>query len=586
MKVLAGLRKGITFLLSLSKGKHAPGFEKGGRYPWEAAYPDGVSWHLDIEPKPLFAILDDTVAAYPDKPCLQFFGKRYAYREISSLVAKAAKGFQELGVAKGVRVGLFLPNSPYFVICYYAILKAGGTVVNFNPLCAEREVACQLRDSETKIMVTMNLKSLYPRIANQLADSCLEKIVVCRMRFALPFPENALFAILKRKETAATPSDSRHVTFEELTANDGDFRHADIDPRQDVAVLQYTGGTTGSPKGAMLTHGNLFTNTVQIRIWATTIKPGEEKILAVLPLFHVFGMTGVMNLGLYIGAEIVLLPQFKVGEVLKVIGKERPSVLVGVPTIYSAINRHKECDKYDLSSLKFCISGGASLPLEIKDAFERLTGCTLVEGYGLTEAGPVCTLNPFAGLNKPGSIGLPLPGTFIEIVSLDNPRKTVPLGKRGEICISGPQVMAGYWQCAEETGAVLHGGRLRTGDVGYMDKDGFVFVIDRIKDLIISSGFNVYPRVVEEAIHLHPAVEEAAVCGIPDQHRGEIVKAYVKLHDGARLPKAELHEFLKDKLAPYEMPREIEFRNEIPKTLIGKPSRRELIAEELQRLNR
>lgn len=585
MKVLAGLRKGFTFLLSLAIGKREPRATKRP-YPWEAAYPDGVSWRLDIEPRPLFAILDDAVSTYPDKPCLQFFGKRYTYREVCSLVARAAKGFQDLGVAKGVRVGLFLPNSPYFVICYYAILKAGGTVVNFNPLYAEREVAFQIRDSETKIMVTMNLKSLYPKIGNQLAESCLEKIVVCRMRRALPFPENALFAVLKRKETAATPSDGSHVTFEELTANDGVFEPTNIDPGQDVAVLQYTGGTTGSPKGAMLTHGNLYMNTVQVRIWATAIKPGEEKILAVLPFFHVFGMTAVMNLGLYIGAEIVLLPQFKVGEVLKVIGKEHPSVLVGVPTIFSAINRHKECDKYDLSSLKFCISGGAALPLDIKDTFERLTGCTLVEGYGLTEAGPVCTLNLFSGLNKPGSIGLPLPGTFIEIVSLDNPRKTVPLGKRGEICISGPQVMAGYWKCAEETGAVLRGGRLRTGDIGTMDKDGFVFVIDRIKDLIINGGFNVYPRVVEEAIHLHPAVEEVAVCGIPNQHRGEIVKAYVKLRDGVSLQADELHEFLKDKLTPYELPREIEFRNGIPKTLIGKPSRRELIAEELQRLKR
>jgi long-chain acyl-CoA synthetase len=586
MKVLAGLRKSITFLLALTKGKRAPGLGKEGRYPWEAAYPDGVSWRLDIEPRPLSAILDDTVVTYPDKPCLQFFGKRYTYRQVSSLVARAAKGFQDLGVTKGVKVGLFLPNSPYFVICYHAILKAGGTVVNFNPLYAEREVASQIQDSETRIMVTMNLKSLYPRIGNRLADTCLEKIVVCRMRFALPFPENALFSILKRKETAATPSDGRHVTFEELTANDGDFAPVNIDPGQDVAVLQYTGGTTGSPKGAMLTHGNLYTNTIQTRTWAPAIKPGEEKILAVLPLFHVFGMTGLMNLGLYIGAEIVLLPQFKVGEVLKVIGKERPSILMGVPTIYSAINRHKDCDKYDLSSLKFCISGGAPLPLEIKNAFERLTGCTLVEGYGLTEAGPVCTLNPFDDRNRPGSIGLPLPGTIIEIVSLNNPRKTVPLGERGEICISGPQVMAGYWNRAGETSTVLRDGRLRTGDVGYMDKDGFVFVIDRIKDLIINSGFNVYPRVVEEAIHLHPAVEEAAVCGIPNQHRGEIVKAYVKLCDGVRLQEAELRQFLKDKLAPFEMPREIEFRNGIPKTLIGKPSRRELIAEESQRLNR
>ncbi|MFQ5958851.1 MAG: long-chain fatty acid--CoA ligase [Alphaproteobacteria bacterium] len=526
------------------------------------------------------------MAAFPDRPCLAFHGKKYTYREVGELVARAAKGLSELGVGKGARVGLFLPNSPYFVICYYAILKAGGTVVNFNPLYAEREIARQIEDSGVRVMVTMNLGTLHSKIAGRFADTCLETIVTCRMRGALPFHKGALFALLKRKEIAAVPADGTHVEFEKLIANDGVFETPAFDPGRDVAVLQYTGGTTGRPKGAMLTHANLYINTVQTRNWAPGITPGEERFLAVLPLFHVFGMTGVMNVALYIGAEIVLLPRFKINEVLKVIGKTRPTVLMGVPTIYSTINGHKESTKYDLSSLDFCISGGAPLPLQVKNTFERLTGCTLVEGYGLTEAGPVCTVNPLAGVNKPGSAGLPIPGTIIEVVSIDRPNKTVPLGEHGEICVSGPQVMAGYWNREDETSDVIRNGRLHTGDVGYMDEDGYVYLVDRIKDMIITGGFNVYPRMVEEAIYLHPAVEEAAVCGIPSQHRGEIVKAYVKLRDGAELTAAELRAFLEDKLAPFEMPRRVEFRDEIPKTLVGKPLRRELIAEELRRQKR
>ena len=579
------MRNAGEFLLALYKRIHGPEAETRP-HPWEAAYPDGLDWHLDITLKPISAILDEAVHAYPHQPCLKFLGKRYTYRQVGELVARAAKGFQDLGVGKGVKVGLFLPNSPYFVICYHAILKAGGTVVNFNPLYAEPEIARQIQDSDARIMVTMNLKILHPKIVQRLEDTGLLKIVVCRMSRALPFPGKALFALLKRKETAAIPPDGRHLTFERLVANDGDFKPAEIDPIQEVAVLQYTGGTTGVPKGAMLTHGNLYANTVQARAWSMGVKPGEEKVLAVLPLFHVFGMTGLMNLGLHIGAEIILLPRFKVGEVLKVIAKDRPSILLGVPTIYSAINEHKESAKYDLSSLKFCISGGASLPLKVKEKFEALTGGTLVDGYGLTEAGPVCTINPLTGLNKPGSCGLPLPGTTIEIVSLKNPRKTVPLGETGEICVRGPQVMAGYWNHEDETKEVLQEGRLRTGDIGYMDEDGYVFIIDRIKDLIITSGFNVYPNVIEETICIHPSVEEAAVCGIPHPHRGETVKAYVKLRSDLHLTTTELRAFLKNKLAPFEIPRDIEFRDEIPKTLVGKPSRRALVAEELQRQER
>ncbi len=587
-RVARSLKRAAAPLIALAKGRRElrAGDDVGGAkpHPWEAAYPEGLGWRVDIETKPLFAILDDALAAYPENPCLEFLGKSYSYTEIGDLVARAAKGFGEIGVGKGVRVGLFLPNCPFYVICYYGILKAGGTVVNFNPLYAAREIAGQIRDSDTRIMVTLNLKGLYPKVSGRLDDTCLEKIVVCRMSDALPFPENALFAFLKRKEIAAIPADERHLKFEKLIANDGRREPPEIDPDRDVAVFQFTGGTTGYPKAAMLTHGNLYANAVQTSMWTTGTKPGEEKFLAVLPLFHVFGMTAVMNVGLYRGAEIVLLPRFKVGEVLKVIDKQRPTAFLGVPTMYDSINGHKDLHKYDLSSLTFCISGGAPLPVEVKSAFERLTGCTLVEGYGLTEAGPICTINPFTGINKPGSIGLPIPGTTVEITSLRHPKRRVRFNEHGEICVSGPQVMVGYWNRPDETKAVFRGDRLHTGDVGYMDEDGYVFLIDRIKDLIITGGFNVYPRMVEEALHLHPAVAEAAVCGVPDEHRGEIVKAYVKLVDGESLRASELRAFLKDKLAPFEMPRRIEFRDELPRTFIGKPSRRQLIVEELRRM--
>ncbi|MFQ5467245.1 MAG: long-chain fatty acid--CoA ligase, partial [Kiloniellaceae bacterium] len=539
-------------------------------HPWEATYPEGVDWHALIETKTVPAILDEAVTAWPDRPCLEFLGKRYSYGEVGELVAKAAKGFQELGVTKGVRVGLFLPNSAYYVICYFAVLKAGGTVVNFNPLYAEPEIARQIRDSGLRIMVTMNLNTLYSKIARRLEDTCLEQLVVCSMSGALSFTKRALFVLFKRREVAAVPSDHAHIRFSKLIANDGVPAAVEIDPARDVAVLQYTGGTTGTPKGAMLTHANLTANAAQTRMWAPDLDPGRERVMAVLPLFHVFGMTGVMNVGLTSGSELLLMPRFKLAEVLAAIDREKPTILMGVPTIYSAINESKDLERYDLSSLKFCISGGAPLPMAIRTKFEEITGCVLVEGYGLTEAGPVCTINPLDAPGKPNSAGLPLPGTVIEVVSLEDPDLLLPIGQTGEICVRGPQVMAGYWRQEAETEAVLRNGRLRTGDVGYIDEDGYVFLIDRIKDLVISGGFNVYPRLVEEAIYEHPAVAEVAVCGVPDKHRGEVVKAFVRLRDGLTLTGGELRAFLKDRLAPFEIPRRVKFVEAIPKTIVGK----------------
>jgi long-chain acyl-CoA synthetase len=554
-------------------------------FPWEAHYPEGLAWALDLTPRPLFSLLDEAAAAYAERPCLDFLGRKSSYKEIAQQVAKAAKGLQAMGVGKGTRVGLFLPNCPYYVICFFAVLKAGGTVVNYNPLYADREIARQIEDSRTTIMVTLNIRGLYPKIAPRLADTCLEKIVVGSMGGLLPWRERTLFALLRRREIAEVPYDERHVKFKLLIANDGRPEPVAIDPHTDVAVLQYTGGSTGLPKGAMLSHAALYTNTRQVSMWATGTRPGQEKVVGALPLFHVFGMTAVMNVGIACGFEIILMPRFRLDQLLKLIAQERVTVMLGVPTMYSAINGSKLLDQYDLSSLRFCISGGAPLPLDVQETFERLTGCMLVEGYGLTEAGPVCTLNPFGGARRPGSIGLPLPGTLVEITSLDDPDRRLPQGQRGEICITGPQVMAGYALRPEETAETLRGGRLHTGDVGFIDPDGYVYLVDRIKDLILNGGFNVYPRMVEEAILLHPAVAETSVCGVPDRHRGEQVKAYVRLHEGACLTAAELRAFLKDKLAPFEQPKQIELREQLPQSWLGKPSKRALVAEELRRLN-
>lgn len=547
-------------------------------YPWERHYPQGLNWDAQFPVRPLTALLDDAVARFPDRVCINFRGRRYRYREIVDLVDRAASGFADLGVRKGIKVGLMLPNSPYAVVCFYAVLKAGGTVVNINPLYVEAGIERIIVDSNACILVTLNVKPLYRKAAPVLdASNQVEKIVVCGIAGVLPFLEKALFTLFKRHEVSDIPDDGRHLTFEKLIANDGRIDPVDIDPERDVAVLQYTGGTTGVPKGARLTHANLSANTAQIALWGCELRPGQEKILGALPLFHAFGMTAVMNLNLAIGAETILLPHFKPAEILRIIEKERATIFIGVPTMYSALIAAQENHQHDLSSLKFCISGGAPLPAPVQRDFEKATGCALLEGYGLSETGPVCTVNPVTGVNKAGSVGLPLPGTIVEIVSLDDPDRFLAQGEQGEICITGPQVMAGYANRAQDNKDVFRGRRLRTGDVGYLDEDGYLFIVDRIKELILSSGFNVYPRMVEDAIYLHDTVEEVAVCGIPDPHRGEIVKAFVHLRTGKTLTASTLRAFLKDKLAPFEMPRQIEFRKALPKTLIGKIDKRELL---------
>lgn len=552
--------------------------------PWLHDYPAGIDWYTEIPEKPVYKIFDEAVEEFGDHYAFNFLGKRYRYDEMAVLIKKLAVAFQKKGIGKGDKVGLFLPNSPYYYVAYYAILKTGATVVNFNPLYAKSELEYQINDSDTKMMITLDLSMLYDKVLACLATTSLDHVLVCKMADILPFPKNLLFPFVKKKELANLKRDDKHAFWDEFldSAGDDTLKAVEIDPKEDIAVIQYTGGTTGVPKGAMLTHYNIYANTLQSKAWFKSVRLGEEKMLGVLPFFHVFAMIVVLNLGVHSGMEIIAVPRFDLDDVLDVVTKKKPTLFPAVPAIYTSIVHHKNIGKYDLSSIRYCISGGAPLPVEIKKSFEEITGCQLAEGYGLTESSPVAVCNPLEGINKAGSIGLPLPQTYIDIISPET-GKEVAQGEPGEICIRGPQVMKGYYKRPEETDKVLKEGVLRTGDIGYMDEQGYIFIIDRIKDLIITNGYNVYPRQVEEAIYKHEAVEECIVAGLPDDKRGEIVKAWIKIKEGKTLTEDEIKTFLKDHISAYEMPRKIEFRREpLPKTMIGKLSRKDIVAQELE----
>ncbi|WP_442919841.1 long-chain-fatty-acid--CoA ligase [Methyloligella sp. 2.7D] len=536
---------------------------------------------MPLKPELLTDMFDRSVATYRSRSCTYFLGRRLSYGEIGDLADKAAKGLQSLGIGKGTRVGLLLPNTPTYPIYYFGALKAGATVVNFNPLYSDEEIANQIADSGIDLMVTLDLALTFSRVETALASGVLKRAVIASFTKLLPALKSA-FARISPHIRLAKPKTSkmrdRIVLEAELLDNDGRYQVPALTP-DDIAVMQYTGGTTGTPKGAMLSHANLTINVAQVKAWAQLEGDDQKRILGILPFFHVFAMTGVMNFGVSEGMEIILVPRFDLVGTLKLIDKLKPNLMPGVPTLFGAMIRFHGIGKFDLTSLRLCISGGAALPLEIKHDFERIAGCHLIEGYGLSETSPVATCNPMDRPPKEGSIGLPLPGTELSIRSLEDPAKEMPQGESGEICIAGPQVMAGYWRNQAETEATFTGRFFRTGDVGYMDEEGFVFIIDRIKDMITSSGFNIYPRRIEDALYTHPAVQEVTVIGIPDTYRGEAPKAFVKLKADQEVSEEALVGFLKTKLAKIEIPTEIEFRDELPKTMVGKLSKKELVAE-------
>lgn len=548
-----------------------------GRRPWQDHYPRGVDWSLDIPLQPVPALLAAAVAQDPSAPFIDFLGRRSTYGEAAGLVAKVARGLQLLGVRKGVKVGLFMPNCADGVICYFAILKAGGTVVNYNPLEAERELVRQIEDSETDVMMTVDLAPLCSKLAVALERTRLRHIVVCPFSRMLPVLKSVSFRVMHRKELAKLPRDPRYVSFGDLTSNDGTYEPVEIAPLSDIAVIQYTGGTTGDPKGVMLSHQNIYANTCQIRAWFTKAEPGCERLLAILPFCHCFGMTAVMTFAASLRAELIILPRFNLKEALHAIERKHVTLLVGVPTLFHAINRCPDIARHDFSSLKICISGGDALPRAVQEKFVAITGCPLAEGYGLTECAPVATCsNPLEGVERTGSCGLPLPQTTIEIVSTENGQTLMPAGEIGEICVRGPQVMLGYWKQPLATAEALGSGRLHTGDIGRMDEDGFVYFVERLKEVIAVHGYKVYSRIVEEAIRLHPAVADVAVTGIPDPVRGHAPKACIVLVPGAPLTEEALRAFLADKLSPVEIPRSIEFRDSLPKSAMGKTLKRRL----------
>jgi long-chain acyl-CoA synthetase len=558
--------------------------------PWIKSYPKGVRWNAELPTMPLQQILEDSAKKWADKPALEFMGRRISYRELNDLANRAAKGLQTLGVKPGIHVGLYLPNTPHYVIAFFGIMKAGGTAVNYSPLDAERVLEHKVEDSQTDFLFTLDLKALYPQMGRLLGKTRLKKLIVGEIAEMSGAPDMVRGQMTKTDQLAQVPSDDRHITFQQLLDNDGRYQAYRIpDLNETIAVLQYTGGTTGLPKGAMLTHANLSAATSQYvestRTEPPVLEEGRERVLAVLPPFHIYALTVNMLLGLRIGAELVLHTRFDVDAVVKDIANKKITSFPGVPTMYVAIINYPDIEKVDVSSLKWCASGGAPLPLEVQQRFQEITGCRLAEGWGMTETSPTGTFTPPNGPVKPGSCGIPIPGITIKFANVEDPSKYVPYGEKGEIAIGGPNVMKGYWKKPDATADVMTpDGFMRTGDVAYMDADGYIYIVDRTKDMLLCGGFNVYPRIIEEAIYKHPSIEEVSVIGIHDEYRGQSPKAFIKLKAGAPpITFEEMKNFLKDKLGKHEQLGAMEIRPDLPKTAVGKLSKKELYEEEARK---
>lgn len=528
-------------------------------------------------------MLRDTAKAHPDLTATMFYGATLTYGELDEKADRFAAGLRKLGVKKGDRVGLILPNSPMYLIAFFGILRAGGTVVQTNPLYTPRELEELYADSGATVVVTLDL--FLPNLLKAKPKTMVKHVVVSDAKAFLPGLLAMLYPIKKRKDLKKAghwplviPQEPWVHRFADLLAAPPEpAKEPPVDVEKDVAVLQYTGGTTGTPKGAMLTHFNLVANTHQGAAWLPSAKAGD-RTLAAIPMFHVFGLTVAMLVSVKLAATIVLHPNPReIGAILKLVTKKRPSIFPGVPTMYVAILNHPKLGKANLRGIQACLSGAAPLPLEVRRKFEKLTGGKLVEGYGLTEASPITHANPLTpdGLVKE-CIGIPVPDTDAKIVDPESREREMPPGEAGELAIRGPQVMKGYWGKAGETAEVLRDGWLYTGDIAKVDEDGYFSIVERKKDMIIASGYNVYPREVEEVLFQHPAVEEAAVVGIPDAYRGETVKAFVVLKSGKAATDEDLIAFCKERLAAFKVPKHVEFRKDLPKSLVGKVLRRTL----------
>jgi long-chain acyl-CoA synthetase len=552
---------------------------------WTAHYDAGVSPSMEFPDQVLPDLLATTAAHYPCRPALRYYGATFSYAELNKTVAKFAHALAPLrSGAKGV-VGVMLPNLPQTVIAYFGILKTGAAVSPINPLYVEQEIVHQVTDAGCDTVIA--LPQFHARLAPLVGRTCLKRIIVTGPEEYLPWFKRLVYPWMKRRERSrdVAPISPTCIRWQQLMKGPLDARPLSVAPN-DVALLQYTGGTTGTPKGVVLTHRNLVANTLQCHRWMPALRSGEEKFLGVLPFFHVYGMSACQNLAVSVAACLTLLPRFQTGEVLKTIQQERITVFPGIPAMYGAINNYSQLEDFNLRSIRLCISGAGPLHPDIQHRFEALTGAKLVEGYGLTEAAPVTHVNPIQPADnqrRSRSIGLPLPETEAKIMDVETGSRELPIGEVGELVIRGPQIMQGYWNRPEETRAVLRDGWLFTGDVARMDRDGFFYIEDRKKDMIKSGGENVYPREVDEVLCRHPKVKEAVVVGIPMGLRGELIKAFVVLRDGEKTTAAELLDHCRKELAKFKVPKKIEFRTALPKTVIGKVLRRVLLDEELQK---
>jgi len=546
---------------------------------WLRYWPEGVPQTLTYPDTSLSEILTATARKYPNNAAIIFFGKRITYRELDDLCNCFASALVSLGVKKDDRVALFLPNVPQFPICYYGALRAGAIVVPCSPLYKERELEFQLNDSGAETVVALDL--LYEHLAPIRGKTKLRNVITATLLDYFPPLLGVLARLTGKVKTVSCPGT---ISLNELLK-----RHREappkvaIDPKSDQALFQYTGGTTGVPKGAMLTHYNLAVNAVQVGSWLPTLREGGEVMLAVLPYFHIFGMTVAMNMPVLKAASMVLLPRFEALEVLKAIQKYGVTLFPGVPTMYIALINHPQTGRFNLKTVRLCISGAAALPVEVMRKFEALTGGRLVEGYGLTETSPVTHCNPLDRSEKvrPGSIGIPFPDTDAKIVDIETGEKDLSANEVGELAIRGLQVMPGYWNKPEETKYALRRGWLYTGDIAKMDEDGYFYIVDRKKDMINVSGLKVWPREVEEVLYEHPAVKETGVIGVADPYRGETVKAFIVLKEGfeGKTTAEEIIKFCKGKIASFKAPTQVEFVKQLPKTAIGKILRRALKEE-------
>ncbi|WP_305098357.1 long-chain-fatty-acid--CoA ligase [Croceibacterium aestuarii] len=535
---------------------------------------------LELRPRVLPALLDRAARLYPRHTALDFFGREWTYSDLYDEVERAAAGLARLGLTKGDRFALCLPNTHYYVVLYFAVLRLGGIAVNLNPLYSDEELEHLLHDSGAKMMAVPDVKSISDKALMAAGKAGIAHVVLCPLAQAMPRMTGLGYRLTQIGKTSKARDDALFVEWSDLLGHGMQYERADLDP-DDVAVLQYTGGTTGVPKGAMLTHASLAANARQMLIHAAPERAVQERTTAVLPMFHVFALTTVLNYSIEIAGEIVLLPRFEMKRFLASVKRKPPTQFFGVPTLWIALNALPEGDFPDFFAMRSFVSGGAPLPLEVREEFERRSGKRLVEGYGLTEASPIITCNPlFEGVVKANSCGPAFPHTVIEIRDLDDPHRVLAQGERGEVCARGPQVMKGYWKRDDATERTMVDGALRTGDVGYLDEDGYLFLVDRIKDLILCSGYNVYPRTIEDAAYEFPAVAEAIAIGVPDRYRGEAPWLFVAPKPGETIDMADFKAFLGKRLSKIEEPDRIEVRPSLPKTQIGKLSKKDLVAQE------